>query len=86
MKKQSLYQHFEYSLFQLDDHNEEEDTFVARVAEEYLRGLVDEGYHLCSKAEEVFEEIQTEVREMLRKKTYGHFSLKAFRTKKPGTH
>jgi hypothetical protein len=75
-----LYSIFEQHLFSALVENETSDEFLARVVRDYLARLtrlhaVIPREHYAS----VESDIREEVLEMLRKKTYGHYNLAAFR-------
>ena len=75
----SLYEYFEYHLFELDSTNESEERFIIRVVENYIKGLEAKGHLILEHAAEIRDDLQEEVCEMLKKKIYGHFNITAFR-------
>jgi hypothetical protein len=62
---------------------EETDAFLARVVEDYIMRLISTGTVIPREVLPMIEhDLREEVLEMLRKKTYGHFSLADFRRAK----
>ncbi len=62
--------------------DESSSDFVERVVQEYIKTLSASGTVPHAHREALAADLQEEVMEMLRKKTYGHFSLTEFRKKK----
>ena len=62
--------------------DESSSDFVERVVQEYIKTLSASGTVPHAHRETLAADLQEEVMEMLRKKTYGHFSLTEFRKKK----
>jgi calcineurin-like phosphoesterase len=74
-----LYTLFEQHLFNALVENETSDEFLARVVAEYIKLLSSRGMITREHRSIIEEDLKEEVLEMLRKKTYGHFNLAAFR-------
>ncbi|RYG58833.1 hypothetical protein EON80_26470 [bacterium] len=74
-----LYTLFEQHLFNALVENETSDEFLARVVAEYIKLLASRGMITHEHRKMIEEDLREEVLEMLRKKTYGHFNLAAFR-------
>ena len=75
-----LYSIFEQHLFSALVEDESSDEFLTRVVRDYLARLLRQ--HAVIPREHyasVEGDLREEVLEMLRKKTYGHYDLKAFR-------
>jgi len=83
MRKQNdkLYQCFERHLGSFEGQDEIHEKFILKVVEDYLRDLQQKGHIAAQHEQEIREDLETEVRDMLRKKTYGHLNLKNYRTK-----
>lgn len=79
MKKDALYQLFIKRLHQFEDIEESSQDFVQRLAREFFLKLTEDGHVPQSHRESILEDIEDEVIEMFRKKTYGHSTLKAYR-------
>lgn len=85
MRKESdpLYFVFEQHLFTALVEDETIDSFLNRVVTDYLGRLLISGTVVPQTFRETLEtDLRDEVLEMLRKKTYGHFSLAAYRKAK----
>lgn len=74
-----LYTLFEQHLFNALVENETSDEFLNRVVGEYIKLLSSRGIITREHRAMIEEDLKEEVLEMLRKKTYGHFNLAAFR-------
>jgi hypothetical protein len=81
----SLYQIFEDHLFNALVENESEEDLLKRVIHDYLCELSRHGSLLQQHRVELEIDLREEVLEMLRKKTYGSFSLSEFRKSKECT-
>lgn len=79
MKKDSLYQLFIKRLHQFEDIEESSQDFVKRLAREFFLKLTGDGHVPQTHRESILEDIEDEVIEMFRKKTYGHSNLKSYR-------
>lgn len=86
-KRETLYHIFENHLYNTLVEDESKSEFVAAVVRDYLNSLKASGSHVAKEhLLEIEEELSELVIEMLRKKTYGHYSLADFRrsqTQKP---
>jgi hypothetical protein len=79
MNSDPLYSIFEQHLMSALVEEESTEDFVNRVVQDYIAGM-DEGAVIArSHLTAVEEDLREEVLEMLKKKTYGHYSLKEFR-------
>lgn len=74
-----LYSIFEQHLLNALIEEETTEDFVTRVVRDYLGRVGQRGSIPQSFVEAVETDLKGEVLEMLRKKTYGHFSLDSFR-------
>jgi hypothetical protein len=75
-----LYEVFESQLASPELSSESFEQFVGRVVETYMTELSGRGYYIPATAREsIREELQDEVTEMTRKKTYGFLTLEEFR-------
>lgn len=74
-----LYTIFEHYLFNALVENETTDEFLTNVVQEYLERLSQHGAISRDHLATIECDLRDEVLEMLRKKTYGHFSLREFR-------
>jgi hypothetical protein len=74
-----LYTLFEQHLFNALVENETSDEFLGRVVGEYIKLLQSRGTITREHRAMIEDDLREEVLEMLRKKTYGHFNLAAFR-------
>lgn len=81
-RKDPLFKIFEHHLFNAMVEDETSSDFVDRVVQEYVKSLSASGTVPHAHRETLAADLQEEVMEMLRKKTYGHFSLTEFRKKK----
>jgi hypothetical protein len=82
-QKDPLAKIFAQHLFNSMVEDESTDDFLARVIAEYLRGLSATGATMTADHRLLIEsDLKEEVLEMLRKKTYGHFSLAEYRKTK----
>ena len=81
-RKDPLFKIFEHHLFNAMVEDESSSDFVERVVQEYIKTLSASGTVPHAHREALAADLQEEVMEMLRKKTYGHFSLTEFRKKK----
>lgn len=79
-----LYTIFEQHLFNALVENETTEEFLDRVVQDYLAALCSGGIIPQELRAGIEADLRDEVLEMLRKKTYGHFSLKEFRKAKVG--
>ncbi|MES2965522.1 MAG: hypothetical protein V4760_16700 [Bdellovibrionota bacterium] len=78
-----LYYLFEQHLFNALVEDEGTDAFLARVVDDYVMRLIATGTVIPREVLPTIEnDLREEVLEMLRKKTYGHFSLADFRRAK----
>lgn len=77
-----LYKIFEQHLLNALVEEETTDEFLSRVVQDYLVSLGETVVILEDHRESIEEDLREEVLEMLRKKTYGHYSLKEFRQTK----
>ena len=74
-----LYSIFEQHLMNALIEEETTEDFVTRVVQDYLGRIGQYGSIPRTFVEVVESDLKDEVLEMLRKKTYGHFSLATFR-------
>lgn len=75
-----LFKIFEKHLFNALVEDESTDTFLERVVNDYINRLVSLGTIIIQEHRPTIEtDLKEEVLEMYRKKTYGHYSLGAFR-------
>jgi hypothetical protein len=74
-----LFMIFEQHLFNALVEEETTDEFLNRVVKDYISELCTDGLIPANRISELEIDIREEVLEMLRKKTYGHYSLKEFR-------
>lgn len=78
-----LYMIFEQHLFNALVEAEETEAFLARVVGDYLGRVSQMGAIIPRDQREAIEtDLKEEVLAMLRKKTYGHFDLNAYRQAK----
>lgn len=80
MKKDALYQLFTKRLHQFEDLSESSQDFIQRLAKEFFLKLTEAGHVPQTLRDTVLADIEDEVIEMYRKKTYGHSTLKAYRS------
>ena len=73
-----LYLYFERHLNCIDSCEKSQQEFVVKVVNEYFSDLKKMGFILDKHIEEVRSDIEADVLDMLRKKTYGHFNLRAY--------
>jgi hypothetical protein len=78
-KSDELYIIFENQLFTAIVEEESNDEFIARVVNEYANRLSRRGVIPLSHRESILADLHDEVLTMLRKRTYGHYNLAAFR-------
>ncbi len=78
-----LYSIFERHLLNALVEEETAEEFLSRVVRDYLTSLDGTVVILDEHRSSIEEELREEVLEMLRKKTYGHYSLKDFRKAAP---
>jgi hypothetical protein len=74
-----LYRLFEQHLFNAIVEEETADEFLKRVVSDYLDRLTSNGIIPREHLMAIENDLRDEVLEMLRKKTYGHYSLSDFR-------
>lgn len=74
-----LYSIFEHHLFNALVENESTEEFLTRVVREYLQRVSVNGTIAPGHLDSIEDDLRDEVLEMLRKKTYGHYSLGEFR-------
>lgn len=74
-----LYTFFERHLFSSDMESITHIEFVNNVVEDYWSHFSSTGTILEKYAIEIREDLEDEVFEMLRKKTYGYYSIQDFR-------
>jgi hypothetical protein len=74
-----LYQLFEQHLLNALVEEESTEEFVNRVVQDYIAGFGEHALISRQHLPMVQDDLREEVMEMLRKKTYGHYSLKEFR-------
>lgn len=74
-----LYSIFEQHLMNALIEEETTEDFVSRVVGDYLGRLGQVGSIPTTFVESIETDLRDEVLEMLRKRTYGHFSLDTFR-------
>jgi len=79
MRNDLLYSIFEHYLFNALVENETTEEFLAHVVREYLNRLAKNGAIAHGHLDSIEEDLRDEILEMLRKKTYGHYSLSEFR-------
>ncbi len=73
---------FEQHLLNALVEEESTEEFLNRVVQDYLVTVTENGIIPQEVRRTVEEDLREEVLEMLRKKTYGHYSLKEFRRAK----
>lgn len=74
-----LYSIFEQHLMNALIEEETTEDFVTRVTRDYLGRIGQRGSIPRNFVESIETDLKDEVLEMLRKRTYGHFSLDSFR-------
>lgn len=74
-----LYQLFEQHLFNALVEEESTEEFVNRVVQDYIAGFSEFSVISRQHLPMVEDDLREEVMEMLKKKTYGHYSLNEFR-------
>ncbi|MFP5519095.1 MAG: DNA-dependent DNA polymerase [Bdellovibrionia bacterium] len=79
MTNESLYTIFFNRLSETHCLHESAAEFIQRVTREYMLQLLEKALIPFEFMEEVLEEIEAEVLEMYRKKTYGFLTLEEFR-------
>jgi hypothetical protein len=77
--KDPLFEIFEKNLYTSIVEDESQDEFIDRVVYEFIHSLVSTGRVPQSHIEDIEEDLREEILDMLRKKTYGHLSLKDYR-------
>ena len=78
-QKDPLYLIFEHHLLNCLVENEGTDDFIKRVVQEYIELLNHAGRVPPQQMLALEADLRDEVLEMVRKKTYGHYSLAEFR-------
>lgn len=78
-QRDPLFNIFEQHLFNALVEEETTEEFLDRVVKDYLCDLKSHGLIPPSQIQVLESDLKEEVLEMLRKKTYGHYSLKEFR-------
>lgn len=76
-----LYRIFERHLLDPSSKNKDPEEFVFRIVEEYVMNLIREAHIPISYLETIRQDLEDEVLEMFRAKTYGHPSLKSYFSK-----
>lgn len=79
MESDRLHQIFQLMLQQTHDMEETAAQFIRRVSDAYATELLGTGGVPGQFVASVLEDLEAEILEMYRKKTYGYFSLRAFR-------
>ena len=77
--RDALYNLFEQYLYSALVENESNEELVSRVARDYLIELKQLGFIPHSQLSTLQADLEEEVTEMLRKKTYGSFNVASFR-------
>ena len=77
--KDPLFRIFEQHLYNSMVEDESTAEFLERVVGEYVRCLTQQGTIPHEHRSVIENDLKDEVLEMLRKRTYGHFSLAEFR-------
>lgn len=82
-----LYSIFEQHLFNALVEEETNEEFLTRVVADYMDRLKANGTLIAREhMDDIRSDLREEVFEMLRKKTYGHFSLAEFRRAQIPSH
>jgi hypothetical protein len=76
-----LYSLFEQHLFNAMVEEETSEELIVRVVQNYLEAIKADGVIPPLQLASIENDLREEVLEMLRKKTYGHYSLSEFRKK-----
>lgn len=76
-----LYRIFERHLLDPTSKEKEQDEFIFRIVEEYVMNLIREAHIPIHYLETIRQDLEAEVLEMFRVKTYGHPNLKSYFTK-----
>lgn len=79
MFNDKLYELFEQRLYSSDFEDSTQEEFVFRVVEEYVMGLIQAAHIPIHYLKTLQEDLEAEVGEMLKIKTYGFYSLKEYR-------
>ncbi len=79
MKKDELFEIFKRKIKTVDINVNDEADLIKETAEEYLERLLLRGHIPVHFVDSVLKDLNEEVLEMYRKKTYGHFNLKSFK-------
>jgi len=74
-----LYTIFEKHLYNFIIEEQSSEDFVRAVVHDYLESIRSQGTISVRTIEFLEQDLKEEVTEMLRKKTYGHYSLAQFR-------
>jgi hypothetical protein len=78
MKKDELFEILKRKLNAVDPDNGNPEELMAETVSEYLERLLLRGHIPAQFVESIEKDLQEEVTEMFRKKTYGHSDLKSY--------
>jgi hypothetical protein len=79
MLNDKLYSLFEQRLSSSDFETSTQEEFIFRVVEDYVLDLIQAAHIPIHHLKTLQEDLEEEVSEMLKKKTYGFFSIKEYR-------
>jgi len=79
MKKDHLFELFIQRLHRFSDIEESAQDFIRNTAHEYFLKITETAHIPQDHRLGIIEDIEAEIVEMYRKKTYGHSSLKSYR-------
>lgn len=80
IKKDELYEIFKRKLNILDPDAQGPDELITETVEEYLERLLLRGHIPTQFIDSIEQDLLEEVKDMFRKKTYGHMSLKSYKS------
>lgn len=79
MFSDKLYELFEQRLYSTDFEPQTQEEFIFRVVEDYVEGLIQSAHIPIHFLQNLQVDLEEEVCEMLKKKTYGFYSIQEFR-------
>ena len=84
MFNDKLYEFFEQRLYSMDFEPETQEEFIYRVVEDYVGDLIQIAHIPIHFLKGLQVDLEEEVSEMLKKKTYGFSSIQEFRNSLDG--
>lgn len=79
MLSDKLYELFEQQLYSTDFEPSTQEEFIYRVVESYVEDLIRSAHIPIQFLHTLQQDLEEEVRDMLKKKTYGYYSIREFR-------